>query len=60
MAQKQATNTDQSLSEFCKEQTQGDAHTWEPETQRAKEYDARYQQFAEFVGEEQQRESGNA
>ena len=60
MAQKQAANTDQSLSEFCKEQTQGDAHTWDPDTQRAKEYDARYQQFAEFVGEEQQRESVNA
>lgn len=52
MAQVQAGHSEQSLSDFCKEQTDGESHVWEPITDRARAYDERYQRFAEAVAQE--------
>lgn len=53
MVQVQSGNTSQTLAEFAKSQTTGEEQVWEPDAQRAKQYDARYEQFAAGVTEMQ-------
>ena len=49
MVQVQSGNTSQTLAEYSKDQTTGEEQVWEPNEERAKQYDARYEQFAEGV-----------
>jgi sugar (pentulose or hexulose) kinase len=53
MVQIQSGNSSQTLAEFAKSQTTGEEQVWEPDAQKAKQYDARYEQFAAGVKEMQ-------
>ena len=55
MVQVQSGNTSQTLAEFAKDQTTGEEQVWEPNAERAKQYDDRYEQFAAGVKEMQTR-----